>query len=100
MPHLTWSSYEGDYVPFSGYGFFPGAPVRVELLSPTLQLLGVLYVNADVDGFISGTVYVNSVHCFGGGSLFVAGDGEPGPTAWAQSAVAPTSCPSIRWVRP
>jgi hypothetical protein len=63
-------------------------------------VVGVLYVNADIDGFISGTVYVNRAYCFSGGSVFVAADGEPGPTAWATSDVAPTPCPSIRRVRP
>jgi hypothetical protein len=91
-------AYAGAYVPFTGYGFVPFMRVRVEMLSPALQLLGVVFLYADESGFIQGSVAENSVPCFGGGKVILAADGLPGPTAWAASDVAPTVCLTLRFV--
>jgi hypothetical protein len=86
----TYTSFLGGYVPFTGYGFYAGTTVRVEVLTKALsQVLGTVYVTADINGFISGTLYPNQKPCWESYNdvAYLAADGQPGPTAWAQTGV-------------
>ena len=98
--HETYTSYTHGYVPFTGDGFYAGERVRVEILgpAPNLQPLGAEYVTSDINGFISGTLYSNNALCSatGGLNVYLAADGEPGPTAWTQASIEAPTCP-ILW---
>jgi hypothetical protein len=91
----TYASYVNGYVPFTGYGFYPGT-VRVVMLTHDLrQELGVVYVHADLSGSVSGSVYDTNRTCSttGGISVYLAADGAPGPTAWTQASIRVPYCP-------
>jgi hypothetical protein len=98
-PHETYASYTGGYVPFTVSGFDASEWVRVEILgpAPNLQPLGVDYVNSGIDGSNSGTVYSNNSLCSvtGGLNVYLAADGEPGPTAWTQASIKVPTCPIV-----
>jgi hypothetical protein len=93
-PHETYPSYLHGYVPFTGYGFYSGEWVRVEMLTPNLQVLGTGYVRSDINGYISGSVHDTNATCSptGGLNVYLAADGQPGPTAWAQASIAVPTC--------
>ncbi|HXT36314.1 MAG TPA: hypothetical protein VN837_12120 [Chloroflexota bacterium] len=77
----------------------PHPQVRVEVLTPSLTPLGTVYLNVNQYGEISGDVTGNDMPCFQGysGMVYVAADGQPGPTAWTTTnADFPPTCP-IRW---
>jgi hypothetical protein len=82
------------YVPFTGDGFYAGEWVRVEMLTQDLHVLGTTWVSSGLDG-ISGTVYDTNYTCSpsGGINVYLAADGEPGPTAWTQASIRVPYCP-------
>lgn len=95
----------GNAVSVVGSGFTPPnyqnqhPQVRVEVLTPSLNPLGTVYLNVNQYGQISGDVTANEMVCFMSysGMVYVAADGQPGPTAWTTtSANFPPTCP-IRW---
>ena len=54
-----------------------------------MSVLRTIYVTADGSGEISGRgVYINSLSSYAG-DVYVAADGDPGPTTWAQTYVYP-----------
>jgi hypothetical protein len=92
--HETYTSYLDGYVPFTGYGFYPHEWVRVEMLTMNLQVLGTMYVWSYNGWSISGSVYSDNAVCSptGGLNVYLAADGQPGPTAWTQASVAAPTC--------
>jgi hypothetical protein len=85
-PQIYAAGGPGD-VSVAGSGFTPGATVRLEALTPGLSVLRTIYVTADGGGDIGGGgVYITSLSP---GDVWVAADGAPGPTAWAQTSVSP-----------
>jgi len=98
-PQITALGGPGEIM-VTGRGFTPGATVRLEALTPGLNVLRKLYVTADSGGNISEFpsagpsgeyAYLDRLGPYVG-DAFVAADGAPGPTAWAKTHVytAPT----------
>jgi hypothetical protein len=72
-------------VQVNGSGFTPGATVRVEVLDSGLNVQNTQYVTAISSGIDAGTFYTTlKSPC---GTMYVAVDGSPGPTAWAKVSV-------------
>jgi hypothetical protein len=83
-PHIQVTG-ETAGVQVNGSGFTPGATVRVEVLDTSLNVQHTQYVTAVNGGVASGTFYTAlKAPC---GSVYVAADGSPGPTAWAKAYV-------------
>jgi hypothetical protein len=74
----------GDVV-VSGSGFTPGTRIRLEALTTGLTVLQTIYFGANSSGEFSG----EDINGLSPGKVFVAADGEPGPTAWAEPQVLP-----------
>jgi hypothetical protein len=86
-PHIQATA-ETVGVQVNGSGYTPGATVRVEVLDLSLNVLSTQYVSALNGGIASGTFTTAlKAPC---GTVYVAVDGSPGPTAWAKVNV--TTC--------
>jgi hypothetical protein len=74
----------------------PHPEVRVEVLTADLRrTLGTAYLPVNEFGQIDGDVSGNDMLCLQSysGQVYVAADGQPGPTAWAQTyASFPRTC--------
>ena len=98
-PSVT-AYFESGGVMVYGSGFTPGARVRFEALASDLSRTeAVDYETADSSGRADAWLYVD--HCAGtdlwhfyAGKLWIAADGQPGPTAWASGTLASTGLPS------
>ena len=86
-PHITVTGGHGEIL-VQGGGFNADATVRIEALTPDLsRTLDTIYVQANWIGYLDGDIYLNNLGGYTG-SVWVAADGAPGPTAWARTQVS------------